>query len=86
MKVSNMMSKYGNKVANQFIITDGARRVFQSYNSIIAVVENGQITLDEYYWNYSTTTAQYRNQFLGMTTDEIKRRIKDGSIKLANLN
>jgi len=30
MKVENMTSNSGNKIANQFIITDGSKKVFQS--------------------------------------------------------
>ena len=37
MKVSNMISNKGNKIANQFIITDGNKETFQSYNSTIVV-------------------------------------------------
>ena len=45
-----------------------------------------KITLDDYYWNYSRTTSKYRNMFLNETTEETKRKIKDGTYKLANLN
>lgn len=87
MKVYNLTSPVsGREVANQFEIIDNGKRYFQSYSSIICLVENGNITLDEYYWDYSKTTSKYRNRFLGMTTSEIKKAIADGSIKLANLN
>ena len=37
MKVENMTSNKGNKIANQFIVTDDFNNVyFQSYDSIIA--------------------------------------------------
>ena len=45
-----------------------------------------KIVLDEYYWNYSRTTSKYRNEFLGFGVDECRKRIADGTIKLANLN
>ena len=90
MRVRNMLSNKGNIVPNQFIITDDQGiTFFQSYKSIIAKVEsgfNGQVFLDEYYWDYSTTTSRYRNSFLNMSTKEIRAKIKDGSIKLVNLN
>ena len=38
MKVENMTSPNGNKVANQFIITDEKGRYFQSYSSIVVFV------------------------------------------------
>ena len=36
MKVSNLISKSGNNVANQFEILTDTARFFQSYDSIIA--------------------------------------------------
>lgn len=99
MKVENMQSQHGRKSPNQFIIWEegrGAngnfikREVFQSYDSVIAerIVwsDRTDITLDKNYWDYSTTTGKYRNQFLGETIDETRRKIKDGTYILANLN
>lgn len=86
VKVENMTSSNGNEVPNQFIITDGNVQYFQSYSSIIARKDQGQISLDEYYWNYSTTTGKYRNMFLGETKKETERKIKEGIYKLENLN
>ena len=87
MKVSNLISKSGNNVANQFEILTDTARFFQSYNSIIAKVDyDNNITLDSHYWNYSKTTSKYRNMFLNMSTDDIKKDIKLGKIRLDNLN
>ena len=87
MKVSNMKSSNGNKVPNQFYLTDNdGNDYFQSYNSLIAKRSKGQIYLDEYFWNYSRTTAKYRNQFLNETTKETERKINDGTYTLINLN
>jgi len=87
MKVSNLISKSGNNVANQFEILTDTARFFQSYNSIIAKVDNdNNITLDSHYWDYSKTTSKYRNMFLNMSTNDIKKDIKLGNIKLDNLN
>jgi len=86
MNVQNMQSSRGNDVANQFIITDGNKTTFQSYSSVIAVNDNGAITLDENTWDYSTTTGKYRNQFLGEGIAETRRKIKAGVYKLDNLN
>lgn len=94
-----MRGHSGREVPNQFIITDegrGAlgnfktREVFQSYRS--AIVERIRwedridITLDEHYWDYSTTTGKYRNLFLGEDKATTERKIKSGEYKLANLN
>lgn len=82
-----MTSNRGNDVANQFIIKTDDETIFQSYDSIIAKVDyENNITLDSKYWNYSRTTSKYRNMFLNMSTDDIKKGIKSGVIKLDNLN
>lgn len=71
---------------NQLVVTDGGKKIFMSYNSIIAVKENGVITLDEKYWNYSGTTSKYRNKFLGENIEATRKKIADGTYKLADLN
>lgn len=86
MKVQNLTSANGNKVANQFEIRENGKRIFQSYSSVICVIENGLVTLDEYYWDYSKTTGKYRNIFLGEKKKDTERKIKEGIYKLANLN
>jgi len=86
MKVCNMKSSQGNKVANQFIITDDAATYFQSYDSIIVKEENGQTYLDKYFWDYSRTTGKYRNLFLGETKAETQKKIDSGEYLLADLN
>ena len=64
MKVSNMLSVKGNKVANQFIIEYGNFTAFQSYNTLIAVYshENDTLYQDENF--YSRTTSKYLNMFI----------------------
>jgi len=88
MQVKNMKSRNGNKVANQFIIENGQKLYFQSYKSIIALkdFEKGEIFLDSYFWNYSTTTGKYRNIFLNETIKETRQKIKSGEYQLTNLN
>ena len=78
-------------VKNQFIITvstkKGHKEIFQSYKRVIAVIdENSQVWLDRCFWDYSTTTSKYRNQFLGENTTETRKKIKSGEYKLADLN
>ena len=93
IKAKNIISDRGNPITNQIIIDDNKKdtETFQSYNSIIAVkgwTKDGKrkVTLDDYYWNFSRTTSKYRNLFLNETTQETKKKIKDGIYKLANLN
>ena len=92
MKVASMKGKNGRAIPNQFIIKDEGNDgtvdiiYFQSYESIIVKITSSETLLDETYWNYSKTTAKYRNQFLGETTKETEKLIKDGVYKLVNLN
>lgn len=89
-KVRNMTSKSsGREIANQFIIDTDGKEVFQSYDSIIAVKQYGKtphVLLDETYWDYSTTTGKYRNQFLGEKKKDTLSKIESGVYQLANLN
>lgn len=88
MKVQNMISGNGNKIANQFIIYDGDIWYFQSYKSIIVMKDtsSGQIYLDSKYWDYSTTTSKYRNIFLSEKKKETQNKIKEGIYVLTDLN
>lgn len=87
MKVKNMTSNKGNKIANQFIIyDDNSNKYFQSYKSIIAKIVNNKIYLDKNFWDYSVTTGKYRNIFLNETKKETEKKIKSGEYILTNLN
>lgn len=92
MKVKNMTNRNGRAVPNQFIIDDfmldtgKSVMYFQSYDSIIARIEDGQVTLDINNWDYSKTTGRYRNQFLGETKKETQAKIDSGEYVLTNLN
>ncbi len=87
-KVTQMTSqRSGNPIANQFKISTPKGLFFQSYSSIIALIDNkNNIILDEYYHDYSRTTSKYLTQFLDMNTQERRKAIKGGEIKLKNLN
>ena len=68
MRVYNMESpRTGRPVANQFIIVDDDKLVFQSYDSMIVEYnkKTSTITFGKN-WNYSNTTSKYRNEFLRM--------------------
>lgn len=99
MKVQNMKSVNGKEVPNQFIISEEGRgangnfikkEVFQSYASVIVerIVWSDRIdiTLDKDFWDYSTTTGKYRNQFLGEDKSETEKKIKSGVYRLGKLN
>ena len=101
MKVSNMLSSKGNPVPNQFIVSHQSigeclyrGDMFQSYDTAIGFKAyhpergriDGVVFLDRDSWDYSRTTAKYRNQFTGLTTAQTKAGIADGSIILTDLN
>ena len=86
MYVENMTNNKGNMIANQFRISDNGKQYFQSYHSTIVKIENGQVFLDSYYWDYSRTTSRYRNMFLNETTKETQAKIDSGEYILTNLN
>ena len=98
IKAWNMTSNNGNVVPNQIIIEDKKRKevIFQSYGTTIAkkITNNNisNIVLDENYWDYSRTTLKYLTKFIfdfmhiATNTKEIRKHIKDGNIKLSNLN
>ena len=67
-----MYSNNGNQVPNQFIIDNGNKTIFQSYKTIVAVEENGKVTLDINALEYSNTTLKYLKQFLN-TSDSKKQ-------------
>ena len=71
---------------NQYVIKSDGARIFQSYDSIIALKTDGMVILDENKWDYSRTTGKYRNKFLDENKADIERRIKEGRYFLANLN
>ena len=88
IKVHQMTSpRTGRPIANQFEIYTDKGVYFQSYRSIIAFKPyDGKTQLDEYYWDFSNTTAKYRREFLGEGVDETRQKIKEGEYKLVNLN
>jgi len=87
MITEKMKTKFGNDSKDQVIVHDGDRSVFVSYGTPIAEIAGygRAVTLDEDYWNYSVTTGQYRNKFLGEGVADTRKKIKDGTYKLATL-
>jgi hypothetical protein len=87
-KVKNMLSNNGNKIANQFVINTRNKAIFQSYNTIIAIIDykNNKTYLDRNNWNYSNTTSKYRNIFLNEKTKETLKKIKNKEYILKDLN
>lgn len=87
MRVRNIISNStGREIANQFIIEDGGKVYFQSYQTIIATKEAGKITVDTNAENYSRTTSKYLYRFLNTDRKSLLRDIEAGRIVRANLN
>ncbi len=88
MKVENMISeRSGREVANQFIIRDENRIVFQSYSSVIAVIDNTKngaerLTLGRD-WDYSVTTRKYLYKFLW---DFLRMNVNKKALQIAISN
>ena len=87
-----MTGRTGRPVANQTVYVAGLRETFFSYGFPIATKtknaagETVAIMLDVNKWDASTTTAFYRNRFLQMDTDAIKKAIQTGEIVLKDLS
>ena len=88
MKVYNLVGNSGRAVANQFVIKDDNRKVFQSYDSTIVEAEwhsdfcEVNVGCD---WDYSRTTTKYFKIFLmdevGLTDEEVetmKKQLRKG--------
>lgn len=72
MTVRNMTSaRSGREVANQFVIEDGNKVVFQSYETPIAVYDrvSCECIVNFDYFDYSVTTSKYFNQFIKECVD-----------------
>lgn len=78
---------------NSHIVTFDDNQSLLSYNRLIGiwntsqnvVVLNSSIFRGAKLWEYSVTTAKHRNQWLGIDTREIKKRLKSGQIQEVEL-
>ena len=84
MKVKNLESNRGRAVANQFVIKDDNRKVFQSYDSAIVEVKWHSDLCEVnagYDWDYSRTTSKYFKIFLmdkvGLNDEEVEQIKKE---------
>ena len=69
----------GEPVKNQYVITSGDCRAFQSYSSLIAVYDWSENVLTlGYDWDYSVTTMKYLQVFLRDYCWSIYREMPDG--------
>lgn len=88
MKVRNLEGNCGRAVANQFVIKDDNRKVFQSYDSTIVEAKWHDVFCEVNIgrdWDYSRTTTKYFKMFLinevGFTdkeVEQIKKELRKG--------
>jgi hypothetical protein len=80
VKVENYPSlswKGNGTIPNQFIIYGTGWKLFQSYDSPIALIKDYKTYIFRD-WDYSTTTGKYRNDFLGEKKAETLKKLKSG--------
>ena len=77
VKVENMRNSKGNDIPNQFIVYGKDFKLFQSYNSPIAMFKGGKTYIFEDY-DYSKTTGKYRNDFLNEGIADTRAKLKNG--------
>lgn len=91
--VRNLMNDNGNYGANQFVIETTNATYFQSYDSVVAKVDNkGNLFLSQN-WDYSNTTRKHLYIFLRnhgfrayCTAKDMRKAIKDGEVILVNVD
>jgi len=74
----------GEAVRNQVVINMNNGKVFQSYESTIAIEYKG-ITYLTNKFDYSVTTSKYLKQFCGKSAKEVKTELKNKSKKFVLL-
>ena len=84
-KVHIMRTYSGRVAAEQYLIYTDNETIFQSYDSIIAVVpdDSSKKTILGKNWKFSSTTSKYRNKFLGGTTKETESKLASGEYELS---
>ena len=65
---------------------DNENKWCKSYSVWVARKGNGEVAIDEKYYKYSVTTSRHIGMFLNESSVTIGKLVKDGTIKLVNLN
>ena len=82
-----MVNNNGNKVPNQFVITDAKGfTTFQSYETTIAKWTDNGLVLDTNAFDYSRTTSKYLYIFTNSDKKTLQLAIKNGRVSVQNLN
>ena len=87
IRVESFIGRNGRAIPNQYKIHTSEGTYFQSYDTIIAFKrKDGEVFLDENYWDYSRTTVKYLGIFLGLSKKSIWKKIKNNEFKLKDLD
>lgn len=71
---------------NKYQYTISSGFLFQSYESLVCFIDYaGRMFIDERYYKYSKTTSKYLSIFLKRTSKEIEKEIKEGKIRLCEI-
>jgi hypothetical protein len=81
----NLVNKNSTGSYQQFV-DDNNRYWCKSYSVWVARKGNGEVVIDEKYYKYSMTTSHHIGKFLNESSTTIDKLVKDGTIKLVNLN
>lgn len=86
--VHQLINNRGNCAANQFVITANGATYFQSYTSVVAKIQNGNVYVSTN-WDYSRTTSKHLYIFLAQqgyshlcSAKDMRKAIKDGEVIL----
>lgn len=78
----NLLTKFGNPSPNAVVALEDDLLVLRHYGTRVAAKDlQGRLILFTA-WDYSTTTAQYRNQFTGLDLRQTRKGLANGTITL----
>ena len=76
-----MKKKIETLAKNQVVFGVGDTRIFQSYDSVIAIKTGSKVEFSNH-WDYSKTTMKYLAKFLGTSSTLIREMVASGEIKV----
>lgn len=87
MKIRNLINSNNKLVANQIVIDNGNKTIFESHGKRIAMVDKItlDVTLDTETFSYSKSTIYHLAQFLGYESTS-KLRANSGNFIYGELN
>lgn len=89
--IKQLINSNGNPAANQFVVATSNGVYFQSYNSVVAKIDNSGNLILSNNWDYSNTTRKHLYIFLWQQgfpyrkAADIRAAIKEGYIAQKNV-